>query len=126
MNKIYIDEIYMIYLLSLFFCRCYEVKGKKDRKRCYVYRLSTSFSFSLKMFLSSPNVDSIFSRENWFSPSEVLSLATHAFSSVTVLSRRAHSFTRVSTFLTHSSATTFTLEYISFKAATSLSASLCV
>merc|ERR1719220_3223241 len=91
-----------------------------------LYRFSTSFSFSLKMFLSSPRVDSIFSRENWFSPSEVLSFATQAFSSVTVLSRRAHSFTSVSTFFTHSSATAFTLAYLSLMAATSASASLCV
>merc|ERR1712122_453258 len=45
--------------------------------------------------------DSIFSRENWFSPSEDLSLATQEFSSVTVLSSRVHSFRRMSTFFTH-------------------------
>ena len=90
----------------------------------FAYKFSTSFSFCLKMFFSSPRVDSIFSRENWFSPSDVLSLATQALSSVTVLSRRAHSFTRVSTFFTYSSATAFTLAYLSLMAATSASASL--
>merc|ERR1719233_2291174 len=39
------------------------------------------------MFFNSPRVDSVFSRENWFSPSADLSLATQEFSSVTVLSR---------------------------------------
>merc|ERR1719167_257862 len=62
------------------------------------YSPSTSFSFCLKMFFNSPRVDSIFSRENWFSPSTVLSLATQELSSVTVV-------------------------YFSFSAATSLSAS---
>merc|ERR1719407_370675 len=78
------------------------------------YKFSTSFSFSLKMFLSSPRVDSIFSRENWFSPSEVLSLATQVLSSVTVLSSRVHSLRRTSTFFTHSSLTALTLLYLSF------------
>merc|ERR1712111_243591 len=55
------------------------------------------------MFLSSPRVDSIFSKENWFSPSADLSLATQELSSVTVLSSRTHSLTRTSTFLTLSS-----------------------
>merc|ERR1719167_462318 len=50
------------------------------------YSPSTSFSFCLKMFFNSPRVDSIFSRENWFSPSTVLSLATQELSSVTVVS----------------------------------------
>merc|ERR1719471_186328 len=36
--------------------------------RNVVYKFSTSFSFSLKMFLSSPRVDSIFSREYCCSP----------------------------------------------------------
>ena len=72
------------------------------------YKLSTKASFCLKMVLSSPRVDSIFSRENWFSPSADLSLATQALSSVTVESSRVHSFTRVSTFFTHRSATPFT------------------
>merc|ERR1711994_531044 len=91
-----------------------------------IYRFSTSFSFSLKMFLSSPRVDSIFSRENWFSPSEDLSLATQEFSSVTVLSSRVHCFRRMSTFFTHSSLTALTLAYLSLRAATSASASACV
>merc|ERR1711994_291247 len=90
------------------------------------YRPSTIFSFSLKMFFSSPRVDSIFSRENWFSPSEDLSLATQVFSSVTVLSKRVHSFRRVSTLAVHSSATALTLAYLSLRAATSPSASSCV
>merc|ERR1712133_336079 len=89
-----------------------------------VYRFSTNFSFCLKMFLSSPRVDSIFSRENWFSPSADLSFATQAFRSVTVLSRSFHSFTRVSTFFIHSSDTAFTFAYRSLRAATSSSASL--
>merc|ERR1719193_2063529 len=46
------------------------------------------------MFFNSPRVDSIFSRENWFSPSADLSFATQEFSSVTVLSRSTHSLTR--------------------------------
>merc|ERR1712186_138555 len=74
------------------------------------------------LILSSPRVDSIFSRENWFSPSAVLSLATQLLSSVTVLSRRVHSFTRISTLFTHSSETAFTLAYLSRRAATSVSA----
>merc|ERR1719210_2840917 len=90
------------------------------------YKFSTSFSFSLKMFLSSPNVDSIFSRENCCSPSAPLSFATHELSSVTVLSRSCHSLTRVSHFFIHSSATALTLAYLSLSAATSTSASLCV
>merc|ERR1712000_750642 len=81
-----------------------------------IYRFSTSFSFSLKMFLSSPRVDSIFSRENWFSPSEDLSFATQELSSVTVLSSSVHSFRRISTFFTHSSETALTLLYLSFRA----------
>merc|ERR1719391_783253 len=87
------------------------------------YSPSTSFSFCLKMFFNSPRVDSIFSRENWFSPSTVLSLATQELSSVTVVSSRVHSFSRVSTFLTQSSDTALTLLYFSLRAATSLSAS---
>merc|ERR1719209_429420 len=71
------------------------------------------------MFLSSPRVDSIFSRENWFSPSEDLSLATQEFSSVTVLSSRVHSLRRTSTFFTHSSLTALTLLYLSLRPATS-------
>ena len=62
----------------------------------FFYRFSTSLSFSLKMFLSSPRVDSIFSRENCCSPS-LRSSATQLLSSVTVLSRSLHSLTRVST-----------------------------
>merc|ERR1712142_1413808 len=81
------------------------------------YSPSTSFSFCLKMFFNSPRVNSIFSRENWFSPSTVLSLATQELSSVTVVS------SRVSTFLTQSSDTALTLLYFSLRAATSLSAS---
>merc|ERR1719447_805653 len=88
-----------------------------------IYSPSTSFSFCLKMFFNSPRVDSIFSRENWFSPSTVLSLATQELSSVTVVSSRVHSFSRVSTFLTQSSDTALTLLYFSLRAATSLSAS---
>merc|ERR1712088_403128 len=61
------------------------------------------------MFLSSPRVDSIFSRENWFSPSADLSLATQELSSVTVLSRRVHSLTRTSSFLTQVSETALKL-----------------
>ena len=83
-----------------------------------VYRSSTSFSFCLKMFLSSPRVDSIFSRENWFSPSADLSLATQELSSVTVLSRRTHSLTRTSHFLTQVSEMPLTLSYLSFSPAT--------
>merc|ERR1711863_102417 len=90
------------------------------------YRFSTSFSFSLKMFLSSPRVDSIFSSENCCSPSAPRSLATQEFNSVTVLSRSFHSLTRVSTFFIHSSETDFTFSYLSFNPATSSSASLCV
>merc|ERR1719342_716629 len=90
----------------------------------YPYRPSTSFSFSLKMFFNSPRVDSIFSRENWFSPSLVLSLATQAFNSVTVLSNKAHSLTRVSTLEVHVSATALTLTYLAFSPSTSASASL--
>merc|ERR1719365_369107 len=78
------------------------------------------------MFLSSPRVDSIFSRENWFSPSVVLSLATQVLSSVTVLSNSCHSLTRVSTLATQSSATDLTFMYLSLRAATSSSASLWV
>merc|ERR1719415_308679 len=90
------------------------------------YSPSTSFSFCLKMFFNSPRVDSIFSRENWFSPSAVLSLATQELSSVTVVSSRVHSFRRMSTFFTHSSLTALTLAYLSLRAATSASASACV
>merc|ERR1719167_1656408 len=100
---------------------CHEWEG--EEKQLHDYRPSTSFSFCLKMFFSSPRVDSIFSRENWFSPSTVLSLATHELSSVTVVSNRVHSFSRVSTFFTQSSETALTLLYFSFSAATSLSAS---
>merc|ERR1712117_102063 len=91
-----------------------------------IYRPSTSFSFCLKMFLSSPRVDSIFSRENWFSPSADLSLATQELSSVTVLSNRTHSLTRTSSFFTHASETALTLSYLSLRPATSASASACV
>merc|ERR1712102_249238 len=91
-----------------------------------LYKPSTSFSFCLKMFLSSPRVDSIFSKENWFSPSAVLSLATQELSSVTVLSRRTHSLTKTSTFLTQVSETDLTLSYLSLRPATSASASACV
>merc|ERR1719400_1476528 len=94
--------------------------GRQDR----VYRSSTSFSFCLKMFLSSPRVDSIFSRENWFSPSSDLSLATQELSSVTVLSSRTHSFTSTSHFFTQASETALTLLYLSLRAATSVSASV--
>merc|ERR1719479_595876 len=73
------------------------------------YKFSTNFSFSLKIFLSSPSVDSIFSNENCCSPSAPRSFATHEFSSVTVLSRSFHSLTKVSAFFTHSSETPFTL-----------------
>merc|ERR1719429_1011963 len=76
--------------------------------RNFVYKFSTSFSFSLKMFLSSPRVDSIFSREYCCSPSAPRSLATHELSSLTVLSRSFHSLTRVSTFLHQSSETALT------------------
>merc|ERR1711997_484356 len=48
------------------------------------------------MFLSSPRVDSIFSRENWFSPSADLSLATQELSSVTVLFAITWSWTPLS------------------------------
>merc|ERR1719391_1636251 len=101
---------------------CHESEG--EEKQLIIYRPSTSFSFCLKMFLSSPRVDSIFSRENWFSPSADLSLATQVFNSVTVLSSRVHSFNRVSTLATHSSETALTLPYLSLRAATSPSASL--
>merc|ERR1719309_1874995 len=87
------------------------------------YSPSTSFSFCLKMFFNSPRVDSIFSRENWFSPSTVLSLATQELSSVTVLSSSTHSLTRTSHFLSQVSDTALTLLYFSLRAATSLSAS---
>merc|ERR1719410_3353087 len=76
------------------------------------------------MFLSSPRVDSIFSRENWFSPSDDLSLATQELSSVTVLSSSTHSFTSTSHFFTQVSEIVFTLLYLSFSPATSSSASL--
>merc|ERR1719153_1688927 len=88
------------------------------------YSPSTSFSFCLKMFFNSPRVDSIFSRENWFSPSTVLSLATQVLSSCTVLSSNTHSFKRVATFLTHSSLVTLTLSKRARRAATSASASV--
>merc|ERR1719230_78871 len=96
--------------------------GREDRQE--VYRSSTSFSFCLKMFLSSPRVDSIFSRENWFSPSSDLSLATQELSSVTVLSSRTHSFTSTSHFFTQASDTALTLLYLSLSAATSASDSV--
>merc|ERR1719175_74766 len=99
---------------------CHESEG--EEKQLHDYRPSTSFSFCLKMFLSSPRVDSIFSRENWFSPSEVLSLATQVLSSVTVLSNSCHSLTRVSTLDTHSSEVPLTLLNLSMRAAPSLSA----
>merc|ERR1719175_148351 len=79
---------------------CHESEGEEEQ--LHDYRPSTSFSFCLKMFLSSPRVDSIFSRENWFSPSVVLSLATQAL------------------------ATDLTFMYLSLRAATSSSASLWV
>merc|ERR1719362_406304 len=91
-----------------------------------VYRLSTSFSFSLKMFLSSPRVDSIFSREKFCSPSAPRSAATQELSSVTVLSSNCHSLTRVLHFAIHSSEIFLTFAYLSLSAATSSSASLCV
>merc|ERR1719177_93190 len=71
------------------------------------------------MFFNSPRVDSIFSRENWFSPSADLSLATQEFSSVTVLSRRTH-------FLTQVSEMALTASNLALRAATSASASACV
>merc|ERR1719422_672886 len=89
-----------------------------------LYKPSTSFSFCLKMFFSSPRVDSIFSRENWFSPSADLSLATQELSSVTVLSSRTHSFTSTSSFFTQVSETALTLPYLSLRPATSASASV--
>merc|ERR1719422_237215 len=89
-----------------------------------LYKPSTSFSFCLKMFFSSPRVDSIFSRENWFSPSADLSLATQELSSVTVLSSRTHSFTSTSNFFTQVSETALTLPYLSLRPATSASASV--
>merc|ERR1719175_516757 len=46
---------------------CHESEGEEEQ--LHDYRPSTNLSFCLKMFLSSPRVDSIFSRENWFSPS---------------------------------------------------------
>merc|ERR1719385_355507 len=67
------------------------------------------------MFLSSPRVDSIFSRENWFSPSDDLSLATQVLSSVTVLSNSCHSLRRTSSFFTQVSETALTLLYLSFR-----------
>merc|ERR1719167_2104240 len=88
------------------------------------YSPSTSFSFCLKMFFNSPRVDSIFSRENWFSPSTVLSLATQELSSTTVLSKRSHSLTRVSTFCTHMLETPLTLSNLALRAATSASDSV--
>merc|ERR1719233_2164581 len=78
------------------------------------------------MFFNSPRVDSIFSRENWFSPSADLSFATQEFSSVTVLSRRTHSLTRTSHFLTQVSDTTLTASNLVLSPATSASASACV
>merc|ERR1719175_370802 len=99
---------------------CHESEGEEGQ--LLDYRPSTSFSFCLKMFLSSPRVDSIFSRENWFSPSVVLSLATQVLSSVTVLSNSCHSLTRVSTLATQSSEVPLTLLNLSIRAATSLSA----
>merc|ERR1719474_141564 len=80
------------------------------------YSPSTSFSFCLKMFFNSPRVDSIFSRENWFSPSTVLSLATQELSSVTVVSSRVHSLTRTSHFLTQVSDTTLTASNLALRA----------
>merc|ERR1719418_188859 len=76
------------------------------------------------MFLSSPRVDSIFSRENWFSPSADLSLATQELSSVTVLSSSTHSFTSTSSFFTQVSEVAFTLAYLSLSPATSSSRAL--
>merc|ERR1719362_556119 len=90
------------------------------------YRFSTSFSFSLKMFLSSPRVDSIFSREKFCSPSAPRSAATQELSSVTVLSSNCHSLTRVLHFFIHSSETSLTFTYLSLSSATSISASLWV
>merc|ERR1712055_291920 len=78
------------------------------------------------MFFNSPRVDSIFSRENWFSPSADLSLATQEFSSVTVLSSSTHSLTRTSHFLTQVSDTTLTASNLVLRLATSASASACV
>merc|ERR1712168_537025 len=95
-------------------------------KAFQAYKFSTSFSFSLKMFLSSPRVDSIFSRENCCSLSAPWSLATHELRSLTVSSRSFHSLTRVSTFLHHSSETVLTPAYLSLSPATSSSASLWV
>merc|ERR1712128_21091 len=95
--------------------------------RCFkLQRPSTSFSFSLNMFFSSPRVDSIFSRENWFSPSADLSLATQEFNSVTVLSRSTHSFTRTSHFFTQVSDIALTASNLVLRPATSASASPCV
>merc|ERR1739838_765266 len=76
------------------------------------------------MFLSSPRVDSIFSREKFCSPSAPRSAATQELSSVTVLSSNCHSLTRVSHLAIHSSETAFTFTYLSLRAATSSSASL--
>merc|ERR1719362_2520147 len=87
----------------------------------WFYRFSTSFSFSLKMFLSSPRVDSLFSREKFCSPSAPRSVATHELSSVTVLSSNCHSLTRVSHLAIHSSEISLTLAYLSLSAATSAS-----
>merc|ERR1719150_2063612 len=100
--------------------------GKGHQNDDFPYRFSTNFSFSLKMFLSSPRVDSIFSNENCCSPSAPRSFATQEFNSVTVLSRSFHSLTRVSTFFIHSSDTALTFSYRVFNPATSSSASLCV
>merc|ERR1719175_27402 len=89
---------------------CHESEGEEEQ--LHDYRPSTSFSFCF--------------RENWFSPSVVLSLATQVLSSVTVLSNSCHSLTRVSTLATQSSATDLTFMYLSLRAATSSSASLWV
>merc|ERR550532_3575639 len=88
--------------------------------------LSTSLSFFLKMFLSSPNVDSIFSNEKFCSCSAPRSWVAQELSSLTVLSKSFHSLTRVSAFFIHSSETPLTLAYLALSAATSSSASLWV
>merc|ERR1712038_308460 len=120
--------LYEIFFMKFWNGRYYEAdeNGLDREDGIGVYRFSTNFSFCLKMFLSSPRVDSIFSRENWFSPSADLSLATHELSSVTVLSRRTHSLTRTSHFLTQVSEIALTASNLVLRAATSASASACV
>merc|ERR1712051_948730 len=128
-SEFFMFGILMLVDMALFSFLAYRYKYVDNSKK-YSENLEleekTSFSFSLKMFLSSPRVDSIFSRENWFSPSEDLSLATQELSSVTVLSSRTHSFTRTSSFFIQVSETALTLLYLSLRPATSVSASVWV